>query len=235
MNVIEFKPVLKDTYFIHPKPAIESLPIWYKESKAFLDDKKYHIILPKNGKANVTYKKCVPFLDAMSCGYFIFLNHDLYVDQTGESEYRIQWRILDKPQVGEHSVDQTSQMVIDEKVYSRIPYKWLNLFYIKTKPGYSCLFTHPMNRFDLPFTTLSGIVDTDKHGVDISFPFLLKNDFNGIIEKGTPIVQIIPFKRQNWKMKFGEFYKENAYKSEELMSFASNAYKKLSWSRKTYR
>lgn len=234
MSIIEFKPVLDNTYFIEPKPAIESLPDWYKKSKTFLNNKKYHMLFPTQ-KTDITYKKCAPFLDALGFGYFIFLNHDLYVDQTGESEYYIQWRIPDKPPVGSLQQDQITGMLIDENIYSKFPYRWHNLFYIKTKPGYSCLITHPLNRFDLPFVTLSGVVDTDKHGIDISFPFLLKNNFNGIIEKGTPIAQIIPFKRENWKMKIGKVYKENFYKTEEFLSYSLNAYRKLSWSRKSYR
>lgn len=234
MNVIEFRPVLENTYFIEPKPAIESLPDWYKNSKTFLDNKKYHMLFPTK-KPTITYKKCAPFLDALSFGYLIFLNHDLYVDQTGESEYYIQWRIPDKPPVGSLEQIQIRGMQIDTDTYSSIPYRWHNMFHIKTKPGYSCLITHPLNRLDLPFMTLSGVVDTDKHGIDISFPFLLKNNFNGIIERGTPIAQVIPFKRQNWKMKFGNFYKENIYKTEEFLSYATNGYKKLSWSRKSYR
>jgi hypothetical protein len=66
--------------------------------------------------------------------------------------------------------------------------------------GYSALFTHPLNRHDLPFTTLSGIVDggikMDPNG---NIPFYLKENFEGIIEQGTPIAQLIPFRQENWK------------------------------------
>ena len=70
---------------------------------------------------------------------------------------------------------------------------------IKTPPGYSVLFTHPMNWHYLPFYSLSGVVDTDTYTMPVLFPFMMKNNFEGIIPKGTPVIQIIPFKRDDWK------------------------------------
>jgi hypothetical protein len=79
------------------------------------------------------------------------------------------------------------------------PYpKWNNPWAIKTPPGYSCLITQPFHR-DLPFTILPGIVDTDTYPVPINFPCVLSNiEFEGLIPAGTPLAQIIPFKRDSW-------------------------------------
>jgi hypothetical protein len=47
---------------------------------------------------------------------------------------------------------------------------------------------------------LSGIVDsTILH--EGSIPFFIKKGFEGIIPAGTPILQIIPFKKDNWTSK----------------------------------
>jgi hypothetical protein len=56
-----------------------------------------------------------------------------------------------------------------------------------------------MYRDDLPFYSLPSIVDTDRHPAPVNFPFFLRKDFTGILESGTPIMQIIPFKREEWK------------------------------------
>jgi hypothetical protein len=63
------------------------------------------------------------------------------------------------------------------------------------------MFIHPTYRPDLPFYILPAIVDTDKHPLIINFPFFIKEGFTGVIEFGTPMVQAIPFKRDNWESK----------------------------------
>jgi hypothetical protein len=56
------------------------------------------------------------------------------------------------------------------------------------------------------FSIMPGIVDTDTFPNEINFPIVINGDkypvLETIIEKGTPYVQIIPFKRDSWKMKF---------------------------------
>jgi len=62
------------------------------------------------------------------------------------------------------------------------------------------LFTHPFNRFDLPFTTLTGLVDCDRyHDNWIHFPAHWHDiDFSGVLPKGTPVAQCVPVRRDNW-------------------------------------
>ena len=45
---------------------------------------------------------------------------------------------------------------------------------------------------------------SDLHELAVQFPFLMKKTQHTIIPKGTPIVQIIPFKRDDWKMCISE-------------------------------
>jgi hypothetical protein len=33
----------------------------------------------------------------------------------------------------------------------------------------------------------------------VLFPFMMKNNFSGVVPAGTPVVQIVPFKRDDWK------------------------------------
>ena len=82
--------------------------------------------------------------------------------------------------------------------------KWINPWSIKTPPGYSILFVQPFHR-ECPFSILPGTVDTDTYTAPVNFPFALNDwNFEGIIPAGTPMAQVIPFKRESWTMSFGE-------------------------------
>jgi hypothetical protein len=65
------------------------------------------------------------------------------------------------------------------------------------------MFIQPMHRESV-FTILPGIVDTDRYYSPVNFPFTVNDpNFEGLIPKGTPIAQVIPFKRDSWAMQFG--------------------------------
>jgi hypothetical protein len=81
--------------------------------------------------------------------------------------------------------------------------KWANYWAIRTPKGYSTMFIQPMHRESV-FTILPGIVDTDEYYSPVLFPFVVNDpEFEGLIPKGTPIAQVIPFKRESWTMQFG--------------------------------
>ena len=66
-------------------------------------------------------------------------------------------------------------------------------------------------------------------------PVFFKNNFEGIIEKGTPIAQILPFKTENW---LSQTDKEILEKSQINDMFAATKifgwYKKNIWKKKSY-
>lgn len=82
--------------------------------------------------------------------------------------------------------------------------KFINHWIIELPAGYSLLVTHPINRDDLPFRTLAGLVDADLyHDSFIHFPARWTDDnFSGVLAKGTPVAQCIPVKRDAWQAQF---------------------------------
>jgi hypothetical protein len=110
----------------------------------------------------------------------------------------------------------------------------------KAPKGYSILYTHPLNRHDLPFRTFSGVVESDNYDLPVNFPFQLiislKENENLIVPKGTPVVQFIPIKRENWNHE--KIVEQNLYKRQKASNLINgtlvNAYKKLFWVKKTY-
>jgi hypothetical protein len=71
-------------------------------------------------------------------------------------------------------------------------------------PGYSLLVTHPFNRPDLPFVTLTGLIDADRYRDNfIHFPaHWCDVEFKGVLAKGTPVAQCVPLKRDTWEPRF---------------------------------
>ena len=118
--------------------------------------------------------------------------------------------------------------------------KILNTWKIKTPKGYSCLFVPPLNNSDDRFSIIPGIVDTDTFPNEINFPIIINGDkypiLDTTIKKGTPYVQVIPFKRDCWKMKFKprkqkEIQNTNIFYGLKLL----NTYKEKYWIKKNFK
>lgn len=212
---IEFHSVDINLEINHPQPSSKFIPQWFRK-------------IPGVAGGLDTVKKCMPFLDSMTAGYTIVLAADVYFDGDGAQQ------ISKHASVTNHVSSQIGEMPLP-KEYSKKPYKWTNFFVIKTPKGYSTMFTHPVNRIDLPFYTLTGVVETDSFGLAVNFPFFVKKDFVGIIPAGTPIAQAIPFKRTNWKHTVNDTtqIKLPAY-SFTMHNPPFGYYKKHFWSKKTY-
>jgi hypothetical protein len=182
-----------------PFPAVQGLPEWFKAMPA----KTFN---PTVGIDDLTVKKCPPFIDAMTYGFLIPLHVDLEV-RNGEFTWDF---ITPSGVVSEyphspidfHDPSQATGTPFHDD--DRFIIKFNNLWTIQAPEGYSLLFTHPVNRTDLPFTTLSGLVDCDTfYDSPLNFPARWENlDFNGILPKGTPVAQCLPVRRESWTGSF---------------------------------
>jgi hypothetical protein len=167
-----------------------------------------------------TVKRCPPFVDAMTSGFLIPLICDLRIEN-GEVSWDNDFPpggAFDYPRspVGFHDGSQ----VVDSPLFEpdRLLIKFHNLWTIKAPEGYSLLFTHPVNRFDLPFTTLSGLVDCDSFcdGL-IHFPAHWHDvNFSGVLPRGTPVAQCVPVKRESWVSRIATLTAEEAQRAHDL-------------------
>ena len=188
-----------ETMIPRPIPAVLGLPGWFKT----LPPKAFSATM---GEETQTVKKCPPFIDAMTYGFLIPLAVDLKV-QDGEFSWEfappggLASEYSHSP-IGFHDPSQVAGTPFFED--DRFIIKFNNFWTIETPPGYSLLCTHPVNRTDLPFTTLSGLVDCDTfHDSPLNFPACWHDvDFNGVLPKGTPVAQCLPVKRESWAARF---------------------------------
>jgi hypothetical protein len=219
-------------HFLEPVPSVSNLPDWYKQKKPTPNAEKPNYF--PNGSSNISIKWCNPFGDALQAGYQILLSQDLFVT-TNDGEKNFVWHSGGDGFISMHGKEQISKELIPDGFNSQ-PFKFENYFEINTPKGHSSLFVHPINRPELPFHTLAGIVETDEYNLPVNLPFLIRDDFEGIIPAGTPLVQIIPFRRESWEAKIGSFNAERTAKNNsQLKSRLSRAYKTMFWQKKEWR
>jgi len=195
-----------------PQPASHHIPNWYKNIESYMGG-----IKKTDGQSNTvgTIKRCMPVFDSITAGYIITSPADVYVSmqeykatnsQTGELVENLptqkiqhfEWAAFDL--IRFHFIEQAPNHPM--KNLHAYP-KWMSPWSIKTPKGYSTMFMQPMHRESV-FTIFPGIVDTDKHFTPIHFPFVTNDPFfEGLIPKGTPIAQVIPFKRESWRLQLG--------------------------------
>ena len=239
-NIIEFSTQedyleLKEDY---PTPVKLIIPEWFKELNHSIE--------------NMTVKGCMPFLDALSTGYVLKMPQDLAIkhnikDNNGEkvvaqlassakesTAAKVKALNINSDMLSIHNVDQLGKCPYHEQN------KILNPWIIKTPPGYSCLFVPILNNGDDRFFPIAGIVDTDTFTNEINFPIVVNGYkypvLDTVIKKSTPYVQVIPFKRESWKMKISKKTTKELFKNK--MNYALKLlhnYKIRFWNKKSWK
>lgn len=211
-----------------PQPASKFVPDWYRNMESYIGGEKKP---SGDGGTKITIKRCMPVFDAITSGYIITSPADIYVSLKDGQQF-FEWPTL--ALIGFHPIDQApNHPVRNQHAYP----KWMNPWAIKTPKGYSVLFTQPMHRESV-FTILPGIVDTDTYTAPVNFPMVINDpNFEGLIPKGTPIAQVIPFKREDWQMEVGfeKELKEQFNIAQKLQTKFFDRYKSMFWSRKEYK
>jgi hypothetical protein len=119
----------------------------------------------------------------------------------------------------------------------RFSFKYINKLWITTQPGYSISVLPPAGHYDLPFLQIPAVIDTDaKDLTPTPFPVWIKSGFEGIVEKGTPIAQVIPFKRESWHHEISVTENDNEYNYSlnKWKTKIGHQYIKSAWSKKRY-
>lgn len=198
-NIIKFLPAMGTEAGIYdpPVPAIKLIPEWYKNQNKYTNGEKEY---GQTGTVNHTIKACMPVFDLMSAGYIYTLPGDVLISRDGAGNINTLWSTNASTLVQSHPQQQYDSYSIPEE-YEPVGLKFINPWISVTPAGYSSLYIHPSFRDDLPFQIIPAIVDTDTHPINVNFPFFIRKDFEGMIPMGTPIMQIIPFKREKWSHK----------------------------------
>lgn len=240
MNKIKFYPFNASTVEFAPQPipASKLLPEWYKKQPGIIENDK----AIQSGVVNATVKKCMPVFDLLTAGYIIVAPCDIHLDATDPEKlsYSVPstMKQFQADMFASHAPEQYDHYPIDVSKYHSTLLRIMPFWSVSTPPGYSTLFCQPFHREDTGLFGMSAIVDTDAFIAEGHLSFLVKKGFKGIIKQGTPLVQVIPFKRDDWVSEAvtpDESYKKVFGQRLRLRSSFVNGYKEKFRSRKDYK
>jgi len=227
MNILNFNSI--GEYMPDIKPAKSHIPEWYKNIKGY--NKNNLKMQEGKNSLKINLKSCMPFFDSFNTGYIVELAQDVYVEIKDGSPC-FHWISQPDP-IGFRDVGEN--IIPTPHGYSDSHFVWQYPHILNAKKGYSAIVTHPFNRHDLPFISLTGIVDIDVLVGNGNIPFFIQEGFEGLIPRGTPILQVIPFKRESWKINKDESLieknnKENVNKGRSMIGW----YKSNRWQKKEF-
>ena len=210
----------------HMRPMLSVVPDWYKKTKRWVFDSK--------GQEWPGVKHCIPFLESLTLGYTIVLEESVYVQKT-ENGVVIRYNNPKEPVVSNRPSVVTDPSPVPEG-YEDEHFLWYANISVRPPDGYSLLYTHPLNRWELPFLTSSAVID-DYIMPGANMSFFIKKGFEGEIPAGTPIVQVIPFKREDWVAKStkGLWDKADATVKAPISELLNGHYRKNFWKKKMYK
>jgi len=234
----------KDTF---PTPVKLNIPKWFKEMK--------HTVEARNVKG------CIPFLDSLTTGYLLKVPQDIVIYHGHEEKINDKLQKVSKQHnsfinfygaqtsLNLNYNNETSLQSIEQakgwpdltkKNQGGPIHKIINPWLIKTPPGYSSLFLPVLNNNQEKFEIIPGIVDTDIYDQEVNFPILLsgfdKVPIDYMIKRGTPYCQVIPFKRDAWKMKItGRSSEEMRWTHFIFNNSVIDVYKRFFWRKKSFK
>ena len=238
-NKIKF--IARDKYIqqvlLPPVSASSLVPTWWKNGLPYHATSEFpglNKLLVENKIPNFTFKRCVPMLDALTSGYILPLYTDVQVRNINEFK-RITWKLKTLEPFAEHGL--TSDQVERPFDCSLPVFKYNTLYSVRVPKGYSLLVTQPFGYRNTPFTLIPAVLDADSELLELSLPLWVKKDFEGVVERGTPIAQFIPFKRDDWKLELEAFEREEYYYIQDRVfgNTIINNYIKHHWKKKDYK
>ena len=174
-----------------------------------------------------TVKRCPAIVDLITEGFIIPMWADFLIQRDMETfewdnknfQYGIEF----------HSKEQIKGWNLKKTDFPE-GIKFINPWRIYTPKGYSVMFITPTYQFEKRFTVLPGIVETDSYH-HVNFPSIWHTTKDAIINRGTPFIQVIPFKRDDWDYKTSQMNEKDldndAREKTELSTKFKNSYRSI--------
>lgn len=194
-----------------PYPASQHMPNWFKN-------------MPADFAQGGTLKRCPPFLTALTAGYIIPAPADAQFKMSADGELSAFGTVN---YLSTHFPKQYEGSPFTDKLVVKFDNPWI----IVTPPDYVCMITAPMNRFEMPFLPLTGIVETGTYYKEVQLPMacLMAPGQTFDLPRGAPMIQVIPMRREEWTSRTAPL--DAARREEQQARFNVNphAYKDEFW------
>jgi len=213
--------------------SARSVPQWFKEIPR---------VFKNNDGENVpTAKHCFPFIEAFTTGYLLLTPEDYVVSRVEDGKATISSETTIIPERNPKTIGDMPS----PSGYRKESFSWPYSFGIDIPTDCSIIFTQPFNRFELPFITITGIIDGPYVFSPGYLGFYIREDFEGVIPMGTPYAQVIPIKKQDFTMEsktgildnqlteFIDPFQDDSKYSDILMS-NKDYYRRKVWQKKKY-
>jgi len=196
MPTIEFTTYDKETVENwRPVLAKKIQPDWWKTMK---------VQESVRGVKSQTIRSCPAMDDWLKTGWILCANRDMEVkvgDGTTFSLAQEPLQYFSSPTHPAGQVANSFEYLPSDSAPTRGAFKMKNPWNIITPEGYSCLYLDPFLFQNKHFATWQGIIDTDSFNVNMDnsqIIFYPRTDKNFIIKEGTPLCQIVPYRREDW-------------------------------------
>jgi hypothetical protein len=209
-----------------PVPAEEVLPEWYKKLE--------------NDFVEKNVKSCRGVYDVMTMGYMFVWNIDVIISKDENGKLFIT-KARDAGQSDFHAHPHQQMGLYPDILLSKQRdgiQKVMTNYRIRTPKGTSVLVTQPTFRPDLKTEVMPGIIDTGEFYTQFNVLFMIK-DFPSNrsirIPAGTPLAQVIPYKRTEWEIEYGPIDEVLKRKTDGNLNNIDSAYTKRYWTKKLFK
>lgn len=235
---------------LKPISTSKLIPKWFKDADRFakmpngqyINAPSYACPVPREGTTDdygrlPTWKACPALLDIFTTGYSLVTPCDIefFLNDAGQIDVKIE-----EPMYKSFAMRRAPMLqFFHPEGYYDYHFAWTSDWAVKVPAGYSVLYVSPLNRYDLPIMTVSGIIDNDKVNLPGSMPFFVQKGWTGILPAGTPYAQLFPFLREDWKSEViipttQEMMNDNIENSKRYRVPDGGVYQKEVWTKRLY-
>jgi hypothetical protein len=218
-----------DTLLKHwvPRSAGEFLPDWFENVPRYEINDFFSQGIIDNIKA------CTPVVDMINAGYIVPCCREFRLETklvNFRKEMIVHYVNVAEPIPGSTKISpglkdlkvfNERHLPCFDKQFKKVEYfKFTSEWGVITPPGYSSLILQPFYHNETRYKIFPAILDTDKYHKGIIIAGTKLSDDDVTVRPGDPLVQVIPFKREDWTMEVrkgncpdpSKFYFREGYK-----------------------